>query len=186
MLAIARRLFAQQGFNNTALRDIAEAAKISKAALYYYFPNKDALYERVVIESLQTLLTTVGDAVARASTPTGRVQAFMLSSADFLDNERDHWLAAAHAFREAGQTGRRGVALHLRDTYEKLLRGCIADGVANGEFRSVDPAMAGRFLLSGLNHVTRWHSPAGKLSVREVVGQFVDMGLLGLASRGAG
>lgn len=50
LLMIARRLFAQKGFEATSLRDIAEAAQITKAALYYYFPNKDALYERVVIE----------------------------------------------------------------------------------------------------------------------------------------
>lgn len=184
LLAIARRLFAQQGFNSTSLRDIAEAAKITKAALYYYFPDKDDLYERVVIESLQNLLTTVSAEVAQAKTPAERVRAFMLSSADFLDNERDHWLAAAHAFREAGQTERRGVALQLRDSYEKLLRTCIADGVASGNFCDVDPAMTGRFFLSGLNHVTRWHSPKGRLSVREVMEQFLKLGLLGLESRG--
>ena len=56
LLAIARRLFARKGYDNTSLRDIAEEAKITKAALYYHYPNKDALYERVVIESMQGLL----------------------------------------------------------------------------------------------------------------------------------
>ena len=51
LLAIARGLFARQGYERTALRDIADAAGITKAALYYYFPNKEALYERVVLES---------------------------------------------------------------------------------------------------------------------------------------
>mgnify|MGYP006302398759 FL=1 len=49
LLGIARRLFARKGFDATSLRDIAEAAQITKAALYYYFPNKDALYELSLI-----------------------------------------------------------------------------------------------------------------------------------------
>ena len=183
LLDIARKLFAQNGFSSTSLRDIADAARITKAALYYYFPDKDQLYERVVIESLQNLVKIVSAAVDSAHTPRDRVRAFMLASADFLDNERDHWLAAAHAFRDASQTGRRDVAVQLRDDYEKLLRVCIAEGVASGDFCDVDPAMTGRFLLSGLNHVTRWHSPSGKFTVRQVTEQFLTFGLRGLETR---
>lgn len=183
LLDIARRLFANRGFHATSLRDIAEEAQISKAALYYHFPNKDELYERVVIQSLDALVQMVGADVARAQTPTERVRAFVHSSANFLDEHREHWLAGANAFREAGQTERRGVALHLRDTYEKLLRRCISDGIESGEFRPMDAAMTTRFLLSALNYVTRWHSPEGKLSVKEVMDQFVDMALLGMTTR---
>lgn len=183
LLDIARRLFAYRGYGATSLRDIAEEAQISKAALYYHFQNKSDLYERVVIQSLDALVQRVTEEVARADTPTGRVRAFMRSSADFLDRHREHWLAGAHAFREADQVERRGVALHLRDTYEKLLRRCIAEGIEAGEFRELDAAMATRFLLSALNYVTRWHSPKGKLSVKEVMDQFVDMALLGMTTR---
>ncbi|MGB3071569.1 MAG: TetR/AcrR family transcriptional regulator [Ottowia sp.] len=184
LLDIARHLFAKRGFRATSLRDIAEVAKISKAALYYHFPNKDELYEKVVIQSLDALVQMVSADVARANTPTERVLAFMRSSANFLDHHREHWLAGAHAFREAGQTERRGVALHLRDTYEKLLRRCVSEGIASGEFRSdMDPAMATRFLLSALNYVTRWHSPDGRLSVKDVMDQFVDMALMGMNTR---
>lgn len=183
LLDIARRLFANRGFHATSLRDIAEEAQISKAALYYHFPNKDELYERVVIQSLDALVQMVGADVARAHTPTDRVRAFVRSSAHFLDEHREHWLAGANAFREAGQIERRGVALHLRDTYEKLLRRCITDGIESGEFRHMDAAMTTRFLLSALNYVTRWHSPEGKLSVKEVMDQFVDMALLGMTTR---
>lgn len=184
LLDIARHLFAKRGFRATSLRDIAEEAKISKAALYYHFPNKDELYEKVVIQSLDALVQMVSADVARANTPTEGVLAFMRSSANFLDHHREHWLAGAHAFREAGQTERRGVALHLRDTYEKLLRRCVSEGIASGEFRSdMDPAMATRFLLSALNYVTRWHSPEGRLSVKGVMDQFVDMALQGMNTR---
>lgn len=182
LLLIARRLFASKGFDRTSLRDIAEEASITKAALYYYFPNKDALYERVVIESLETLVTIVSAAVAEHKSPTDRVLAYMRASADFLDERRDQWLAGSNAFRQGPQNEHRLLAVKLRDTYEKLLRQCIMDGIVTGEFRPVDAAMAGRFLLSMLNHLCRWHKPGGRLTAHEVMEQFVSMALHGLVA----
>jgi TetR/AcrR family transcriptional regulator, cholesterol catabolism regulator len=184
LLAIARRLFAQKGFDATSLRDIAEVASITKAALYYYFPNKDALYERVVIESMDLLLAEVTAAVERAPTPTTKIRAFLHASADSMEYKRDRWLAGSNAFWQAGSTGRRGLALKQRDAYEQLLRSCIERGIAGGELRAVDAAMAGRLLLSGLNQMARWHRPGGALHAREVIDQYLDMVLLGLINRG--
>lgn len=41
--AVALELFAQRGFEQTSLREIAERLDITKAALYYHFPSKDKL-----------------------------------------------------------------------------------------------------------------------------------------------
>jgi AcrR family transcriptional regulator len=180
LLAIARRLFAHKGYDRTALRDIAEVAGITKAALYYYFPNKDALFERVVLESLQMLVDDVSAAVARETTPTARIRAFMEASAACIDYGRDRWIAGSNAFWQGAKDGQRLAALQLRDGYEGLLRKCIVEGMASGELRAADPAMVGRFLLSALNHMPRWHKPDGKLSARQVMLQFLDMALYGL------
>ena len=180
LLAIARRLFAQHGYDRTSLRDIAEAANITKAALYYYFPNKDALYDRIVLESIQLLHDQVAAAVAQAQGPTARVRAFMEASAQVQDTGRDRWIAGSNAFWQSATDGQRMAALKLRDSYEGLLRQCIADGIKAGEMRAVDPAMAGRLLLSALNQIPRWHKPDGKLSAAEVMQQFLDMLLYGL------
>jgi TetR/AcrR family transcriptional regulator, cholesterol catabolism regulator len=184
LLAIARRLFARKGYDATSLRDIAEEARITKAALYYYFPNKDALYERVVIESMNSLLEEVSSAVARAPSPTEKVRAFLRSSALFMESKRDQWIAGSNAFWQAGATGRRGLALQQRDDYERLLRRCLEDGIAQGELRAVDAAMAGRLLLAGLNQMARWHRAGGRLTAQEVIDQYLDITLLGLVNRG--
>src|SRR3954471_12175134 len=54
--AVAAELFAQQGFEQTSLRQIAERLGITKAALYYHFPSKDELLAelaRPMIEDLE-------------------------------------------------------------------------------------------------------------------------------------
>ena len=54
--AVALELFAENGFEQTSLRQIAERLDITKAALYYHFPSKDELLAelaRPMIEDLE-------------------------------------------------------------------------------------------------------------------------------------
>ena len=180
LIEIAIRLFARKGYEGTSLRDIADQAKITKAALYYHFPNKEALYERIVLESMRALVDSVRNAMAAGSSPAERVRIFMLASADFLDRSRNSWIASSNAFWSGSDIDPRGAAVFLRDEYEHLLRDSITEAMGQGQFRVVDPAMAGRMLLSMLNHISRWHSPGGRLTTRQVIDQYLDMAFNGL------
>lgn len=51
LLRAALRLFAQQGFDKTSTREIAEAAGTNLAAIKYYFGDKAGLYRAVFFES---------------------------------------------------------------------------------------------------------------------------------------
>jgi AcrR family transcriptional regulator len=47
IFSVAIDLFAQKGFDAVSLREIAEAAGIRKATLYYYFTTKDEILEKI-------------------------------------------------------------------------------------------------------------------------------------------
>lgn len=180
IIDIACRLFARRGYEGTSLRDIAEEAKITKAALYYHFPNKEALYHRIVLDSLRALIDYVRAEVDAAPTPLEKVRQFMLVSADFMDANRDAWMAGSNAFWMGSESEPRLLAIALRNEYEALLRTCITHAIAASEFRQSNVAMTGRFLLSALNQISRWHNPKGALSTRAVVEQYLDMALHGM------
>ncbi|MCK9483399.1 MAG: TetR/AcrR family transcriptional regulator [Candidatus Marinimicrobia bacterium] len=48
ILLTAAKLFADKGFEATSMREIAEACQVTKPALYYYFPDKKALFIEIV------------------------------------------------------------------------------------------------------------------------------------------
>lgn len=54
--AAAVKVFAACGYEGTAVADIADAAGLSKQNLMYYFPTKQALYQRVLDEVLDDWL----------------------------------------------------------------------------------------------------------------------------------
>lgn len=48
ILRASSELFAEHGFAKTSLREVAAACGCTKPALYYYFANKDELYQEVI------------------------------------------------------------------------------------------------------------------------------------------
>ena len=71
----------------------------------------------------------------------------------------------------------------LREANENLYIRVIRDGVASGEFRSVDAKLAAKPLLGALNWTSRWYQPrpgetqAAKKRVAELIADFVVAGL---------
>eukprot|EP01034_Spumella_vulgaris_P043923 gene43923-54579_t len=51
LLDAALRLFAEQGFAKTSIRQIAEAASVNTALISYYFGDKKGLYTAAYSES---------------------------------------------------------------------------------------------------------------------------------------
>jgi len=48
LLKVAEQLFTDNGYQAVSIRDIAHAGGVTNAALYYYFPNKEALFSEVL------------------------------------------------------------------------------------------------------------------------------------------
>jgi AcrR family transcriptional regulator len=64
LIAAGAELFAEHAFEEISMRQIAQAAGISKPLLYHYFPSKIALFKAAVAEQateLQALIEPSGD-----------------------------------------------------------------------------------------------------------------------------
>ncbi|MGH3736154.1 MAG: TetR/AcrR family transcriptional regulator [Micromonosporaceae bacterium] len=48
LIEVATRLFAERGYDNVSIEDIATEAGMAKGLLYYYFANKRALYVQII------------------------------------------------------------------------------------------------------------------------------------------
>jgi AcrR family transcriptional regulator len=82
IIAAATRLFAERGFANTGIDEIARTAGVSKGALYHHYPDKvDVL--AAAYEDIETrLVEHLGRVVSRASDP---FDALRVGAHAFLD-----------------------------------------------------------------------------------------------------
>jgi len=69
-------LFAQNGYDRTAMAEVAAACGVSKALLYHYYAGKDALLFDILREHLQELIDAAA-AVERSLPPRARLRALV-------------------------------------------------------------------------------------------------------------
>ncbi|MBE0448755.1 MAG: TetR/AcrR family transcriptional regulator [Actinobacteria bacterium] len=62
ILDSALRVFARKGFYETSVQDICKEADVSVGAIYFYFPNKDSVYEAVYSDIMNNLVSSIEDA----------------------------------------------------------------------------------------------------------------------------
>src|SRR5882724_6203533 len=62
IVSAAEEIFAEQGLAGARMDEIARAAKVNKALLYYYFRSKEELHRFVLETLLSQLSTKVGEA----------------------------------------------------------------------------------------------------------------------------
>src|SRR6516162_10158032 len=77
LIAIATRLFAERGYEDTSIEAVLREAGVSRGSLYHHFPGKEALFEAVA----EDVETSVGEqTLAAASGADGPVAALRAGS----------------------------------------------------------------------------------------------------------
>jgi len=75
LLQVALETFADKGFHDTSMNEVAEAAGVTKPVLYQHFASKKALYDELVDEMGARLERTIFEAVSNAGGPRQQVEA---------------------------------------------------------------------------------------------------------------
>jgi len=88
LLEVAEKLFTQKGYQAVSIRDIASAAGVTNAALYYYFPNKDALFDEVIEHYVEKLALRLQEAGLKADTPRKKLTAMLYEYAKNIPERR--------------------------------------------------------------------------------------------------
>jgi AcrR family transcriptional regulator len=84
LLHHAEQLFAQRGFDDTRMIDIADAAGVAKGLVYWYFENKDTLFDAIVADMGHRLRRAQGQAMAGIDDPLERLYVGMAESVRFI------------------------------------------------------------------------------------------------------
>ncbi len=75
LIDVSRRLFAEQGFDGTSVRDITGHAGANLGAITYHFGSKEALYHAVIASCAEPLADKVAAVAATPGPPLDRIEA---------------------------------------------------------------------------------------------------------------
>ncbi len=144
VLESAEHVFAQKGFDEATMQEIAAEAGISMKTLYATLPGKNELYEAVVelrgAEFLQeTAQGTEGQTGALAALEAG-VRAYV----SFLVRHENFLLIHLREGRAWGLPGVQGPGAVQRDQGESLFQAIVQRGIDEGVFYDEDAQMLAR------------------------------------------
>lgn len=152
VLEAALDLFISKGFAATRMEDVAAAAGLSKAAVYLYFPSKEALFQTLVSSRLVPIQAQLQDAAnAAGDDPIEALRAITRAWTLVMSDAR----LAAIPLIVMGEAARfPEVVRFYHDEVTERVLGIICviyeNGVKLGQFRSIDPRIAARALISPL------------------------------------
>ncbi len=152
VLDAALALFSAQGFARTTVAQVAARAGLSKAAVYLYFPSKQALLQALVHRAVASVAgQAVGQMQGHRGDPRPVLAGFLRQIAARMADPA-HAAVPALILREAPHSP--DIAAIYRDEVLALvmpaLTGLIAQGVAGGHIRPVDPELTVRSVVGPL------------------------------------
>ena len=142
ILKAAIREFAGEGVAGARTDAIARTAKVNKALLYYYFRDKETLYGAALDYVFAGLTERVSTVLDSELPPRGKIYEFVGAHFDFLASNPAYPRMVHQEMMRAGRAGsphlKRIVERYLRPAFGRL-RAILAEGMASGEIRQVDP-----------------------------------------------
>lgn len=168
--AAATRLIAQHGFAAVSMRQIAGEVGVQAGALYLYTPDKQTLLFDIMRAHMEELLEAVGAVDLSGSAPDA-LEAFTRFHVAFHLDRTDAVFIAYMELRNL--SGENFAALEaMRQSYEGVLRGVLARGIASGDFRAQSPDVSTRALIALLTGVTVWYREGGTIGRAEIADQY--------------
>lgn len=179
ILQAAAQIFREKGYHAASMRDLANAVELQKASLYHHLQSKQELLLELLDRAIDLLIDDTMLVLESSETPIEKLRAAMRAYMSRLTSDAD--LAAVLLLEHRSlEPDLRVGHIERRDRLESLWRELIAEGIRKGDFRPVDPAIAGFLLLGVLNWTITWFRPGGRLAAEELADRFADLLLEGL------
>jgi TetR/AcrR family transcriptional regulator len=146
----AERLFAEKGYDATSISDIAEAAVVGRALIYYYFKDKRDLYDSILRDAGERIMIAAQQALGFQGLALARLRHFVEA---FLRIHVEHPYVPRMVMR-AEMEGNMAPGAEPKQHFDRIagyLSQIVAEGIGQGEFREVPPDKVVHFLM-GITH----------------------------------
>ena len=181
LLAIAARLFAEKGFGNTTVRDIADSAGILSGSLYHHFDSKESMVDEILSTFQDELFAAYGAVLTSDDDPRTKIEKCVRLSFDAIDR---HPHEVAIFQNEAAYLGtfERFAYLADRNAESRAVWITLLDDAARAKVLrpELDVELTYRFIRDTVWVAVRWYRPGRKLSITDIADQYLTILLEGI------
>ena len=154
IMAAARAVFAEKGFNDTVISEIADRAGVVEGSIYRYFRNKRELMFRVAEDWFEEMISTDEPTLAAVRGTWNRLRFIIHRHLTSIRSQPDlSRLVFQHLRPDPGYRDTRLFALH--QSYTSRLTSLVQEGIEAGDIRAdLSPALVRDMIYGCIEHRT--------------------------------
>ena len=179
ILKIATKLFSEGGYDNTSTRELANAAGISVAGIYYFFQNKEEILFNILSMSLAELFESIQTAIIKDKDP-------LINLTQIIDNFVrqivDHKMEMGLLLSESKRLNPEQLIIinNKKSDEYKLIKNEITILDNQGLLGNFNLTYTTFALFAIINYIHQWFDPNGPLSPQEFAKQTTNLFLNGI------
>lgn len=170
-------VFLQKGFQETSMREIAEAAGLGKSTLYDYFKTKDEILVYYFEDQINDLVEEAQKIAMQNKSADNRLRQITQMHMEFLQANKNLFMKLSVEIQRLKQESQNKIQ-EKRHAYQDLIRALIDEGIREGVFRKVDALLAARILITSLAPVVFTSRPTS--ASQELVKETLDIFFKGI------
>ncbi|HNQ68632.1 MAG TPA: TetR/AcrR family transcriptional regulator [Bacteroidales bacterium] len=125
--------FSKYGYKKTTLDDIAAFTNVSKTGMYYYFKNKEEVFNAVIKKEAAKMQEYLTEVINQENTPIDKVFAYVNGRMSFLERISNYYSALKNDLFE-----QLGAIYNNREEFDKIeleaLINILEEGIEKGDF----------------------------------------------------
>jgi len=178
-------VFADKGFFNSRISDIADRADVADGTVYLYFKNKEEILMTAINTAFDGFMRHARTELAKISSPAERLRRLAFLHLDALGSNRNLAVVFQMELRQSTRFLSEFSHHHMVE-YLTLVRTAISDGQANGIFRleMPDKVVANCFFGALDEMATSWVLSGHEYRLANMAEAVVDILLRGMQSGG--
>ncbi len=183
ILEAALQVFAQYGFRQATMEQIAGRLSMTKGSLYFYCSGKEDLYNKAVAQALLRWQARVREAVEADADTVQKLVTLAIKSNEYLSEDADLRTILINDPQIQSITPSEDRYPNIGIASYGMLKQILEQGVAEGRFRAVDVEHVAGFLYSiHCMFVVKTYVKAEGQSAQEMYRAGIEVILNGLAA----
>ena len=165
LLGSAARIFAERGYHETSMRDLAAASGVSLSGLYYYVKSKEELLFLIQDRNFQAVLDNLAECLEGVEQPIERLGRFIENHLEFFAMHMPEMKVLSHEAASLSGDFLAQVNAKKR-TYVRQLMDILAELEQSNGPAHVNRRVAAYSLFGMMNWIYNWYDPLGDVDIR--------------------
>lgn len=178
IVAAALDVFAEVGFQKASMREIANRAGMTQAAIYYHFSDKTALLMNIISAFSEDLIARLDAVLQTPGEPKSKLGKLIYEQLDLVGTRKNELKILMEDKVHLAESDRAEIKLFERKIF-RIYKTCLDQMKEEGDLNDINSVVAAFGILGSINWVYHWYREDGDVSFDEVKDSILTFALSG-------